>query len=77
MIEPSLEKLLRVIVGLKLSEKAPAVDFDAEAIASMHIEAVHDPEKPLGMEFHRVEVKLERNKPRAVKWMPESHAVNE
>ena len=77
VIEPSSEKLLRMVVGFNLSEQASGVDFAPEQIAAMRIESMHDPEKPLIMEFFRTEIKLERNKPREKKWMPEQRAVNE
>ena len=76
-IEPASEKLLRLFVGFLLTEQAPGVDFDPQFIASMRIEPVHDPKKPLRMEFFRAEVKLQRNKPLELKWLPEQRAVNE
>jgi hypothetical protein len=48
-----------------------------EQIAAMRIESMHDPDNPLVMEFFRTDVKLERNKPREKKWMPEQRVVNE
>lgn len=77
VIEPASEKLLRLFVGFSLTEQASGVDFAPQFVASMKIEPVYDPQKPLRMEFFRAEVKLERNKPLELKWLPDQHAVNE
>jgi len=55
-IGPANEKLLRLIVGLTLSDKAPAIKFDQKEIASMRIQSV----RPVGIRrvmcFKRVSV---------------------
>src|SRR5689334_2170966 len=56
-ISPTVEKLLRLIIGGLLSKKAPAIDFDVKTIADMKIVPVcSDAKKPL-MCFERLKMR--------------------
>lgn len=49
---PSAEKLFRILAGLSLADRAPAISFDSQEIIDMKINAVRDPE-------HEIELSLE------------------
>jgi DNA-binding transcriptional regulator YiaG len=39
VMSPTTEKLLRIIVGLMLEDKAPAMDFDVQKVADMRVQS--------------------------------------
>ena len=55
---PSSEKLLRLMVGIRLDGLAPAVDFDDQGIINMKIMSVRSTPEPLELIFERVLVKI-------------------
>ena len=59
-IGPTSEKLLRLIVGDELSQKAPAIDFDSAEIVRMRIQSVRLHDEHLVIAMKLVEVKLHR-----------------
>ncbi|MGH8122055.1 MAG: hypothetical protein ACREPT_04725 [Rudaea sp.] len=48
-ISPPTEKLLRIIVGYMLKDKAPAMEFDVQKLADMRLVAAWDPSLPVPM----------------------------
>lgn len=72
---PQYEKLLRLFVGCTLSEKAPGVDFEEEAIVRMRIPAVMEVSKrQFVMAFRRVRVLIKPSQGRDA-WEPEEPAA--
>ncbi len=68
-IGPASETLLRLMVGFRLREKAPGVDFDEDHVASMAIPSVQGDSLPVTMTFERVAMKIDKKKEKT--WMPE------
>lgn len=61
-IGPTSEKLLRLMAAQFLGDKAPALDVDERAIASMRIRAARESAKPEEMRFRPVEMKAARKR---------------
>lgn len=58
VISPTTEKLLRIVVGIMLKDKAPAMEFDVEDITDLQINSAWDPkEKIEQMAFELVRVR--------------------
>lgn len=60
-ISPSFEKMLRILAWVQLGKSAPAIDFDAQSILNMSIQAIRRPsdEEPMAFELVRFKVSVE------------------
>jgi transcriptional regulator with XRE-family HTH domain len=74
-ISPATEKMLRIRAGLELSEMAPAIDFRAEEIISMDIEAALGEPAEIVLEFELVRFKNAANKPTTDAYTEEQRKV--
>ncbi len=61
-IGPGSEKLLRLLVGIRIGECAPGVDFDEKAVLQMKVQSVYSSPQPTVMQFERVLVKVAEKK---------------
>ena len=61
-MSPSIEKLLRVFVGVRLSQKAPAIEFDSADVIKMNLRAVR-PEYDVIVGLELVKFKSVQDKP--------------
>jgi putative zinc finger/helix-turn-helix YgiT family protein len=65
VIGPSNEKLLRINVGLRLSERAPGVNFDQNEVANMKIQAAFVAETLPKLMFKRIQgINMAKQKPK-------------
>lgn len=61
-IGPTSEKLLRTLVGITMSESAPAVDFDPKEVLSMKVKPIRDTGATPVMSFERIKIKSDKRK---------------
>jgi transcriptional regulator with XRE-family HTH domain len=74
-MSPAIEKMLRIRVGVELAAQAPAIDFRADEVINMHIEAVRgDPEDVL-MAFELIRFKNAVNQPTTDAYTQEQRKV--
>jgi len=60
VMSPTTEKLLRIIVGLMLKDKAPAMEFDVQKVADLRIVAAWDRKTSVEqMAFELVKVRMQ------------------
>lgn len=55
---PSMEKLFRILTGISLADRAPAISFDPEEVIDMKINAVRNPEHELVLALELVRFKI-------------------
>jgi transcriptional regulator with XRE-family HTH domain len=70
-IGPANEKLLRIVVGLTLAEKAPGIFFDPEQVTSMKIRSVRDSDAPPLLALCRGRIKRPMQKQAEEAWSEE------
>lgn len=58
-MSPTTEKLLRILTGIALKARAPAISFESQEIIDMKINAVRDPQAEeivIGLELIRIKI---------------------
>lgn len=62
IMSPTTEKLLRIIVGLMLKEKAPAMEFDVQKVADMRVQSAWDAQASAFMAFELVKIRTQEKR---------------